>query len=200
MTRLSRSFASLCLACGAWAGLGCAPAKSPVVRAKAAPSSEFTRYLPLENDTVLSYETYIEETNEHGLAVFEIHRPRPELAELRVAGQVRKRYYFEPIGVRSAAGGYLLKAPLVLNAEWQGDDGRVRVSAVDQTIDVPAGKFAGCIRTIEEAKFSAAARTTTTVFCPGVGITMLQIEAQQADTSVLERLSLKSFGPRYNGL
>ena len=165
-----------------------------------APVTELVRYLPLENDTVFSYETYIEDTNEHGLAVFEIARPRPELAELRIAGQVRKRYYFEPGGVRSAQGGYLLKSPLLLDSQWTGDDGQVKVTGVDLDIAVPAGKFSGCLQTVERAVLSGATRTTTTVFCPGVGITVLQIEAQQEGTSVLQRLRLKSFGRRFTGI
>jgi hypothetical protein len=178
---------------------GCAaPAQQQAV-APTAPITALTRFAPFENNTVFSYETYIEDSNEHGILVFEISRPRPELAELSVAGQVRKRYYFEPGGVRSAQGGYLLKSPLGANAEWQGDDGKVKVTAVDQSIDVPAGKFSGCIRTVEEAKLAAATRTTTTVFCPGVGITTLQIEGEQEGTSVLQRLTLKSFGPRFTG-
>lgn len=167
---------------------------------KGAVVTELTRYLPLENDTVFSYETYIEDTNEHGIAIFEIARPRPELAELSIAGQVRKRYYFEPGGVRSGQGGYLLKSPLSLNAEWTGDDGQVKVTGVDQSVDVPAGKFSGCIQTVEQAKLVAATRTTTTVFCPGVGITILQIEGEQEGMSVLQRLRLKSFGPRFTGI
>jgi hypothetical protein len=149
---------------------------------------------------VLSYATYIEETNERGLAVFEIKRPRPELAELSIAGQVRKRYYFEPGGVRSAQGGYLLKLPLTLGAEWHGDDGNVKLTDVNLSVDVPAGKFTGCIRTVEDARFGSATRKTTTVFCPGIGITVLEIEAQQEGTSVLQRLSLKAFGQRFKGL
>jgi len=159
--------------------------------------SDVARYLPLENDTVFSYETYIEDTNERGIAVFEIKRPRPELAELSIAGQVRKRYYFEPAGVRSSHGGYLLKSPLSLNAEWPGDDGRVRVTSVNQTVDAPAGKFSGCLQTVEDAQLGSATRKTTTVFCPGVGITVLEIQAEQAGTSVLQRLTLKAFGPRF---
>jgi len=159
--------------------------------------SDVARYLPLQNDTVLSYETYIEDTNERGIAVFEIRRPRPELAELSIAGQVRKRYYFEPFGVRSAHGGYLLKAPLSLNAEWTGDDGKVKVTSVNQSVDAPAGKFSNCLTTVEQAQFNSATRKTTTVFCPGVGITVLEIEAQQEGVNVLQRLTLKSFGPRF---
>jgi hypothetical protein len=180
---------------------GCAPAPQGKVQApQSAAVTEVGRYLPLENNTVFSYETYIEDTNEHGLAVFEIARPRPELAELSIAGQVRKRYYFAPDGVRSGQGGYLLKSPLSLNSQWTGDDGQVKVTSIDQSVDVPAGKFSGCIQTVEQAKLPGATRTTTTVFCPGVGITVLQIEAQQEGTSVLQRLSLKSFGPRFTGI
>jgi len=178
--------------------VGCAapPAAPPGAPPQAA-VGELSRYLPLENDTVFSYQTYIEETNERGIAVFEIKRPRPELAELSLAGQVRKRYYFEPAGVRSSHGGYLLKSPLALDAEWTGDDGKVKVTAVNQSVDVPAGKFSGCLRTVEDAKLGAATRKTTTVFCPGVGITVLEIEAEQEGTSVLQRLTLKAFGPRF---
>jgi hypothetical protein len=179
---------------------GCAAAPpAPPSATQAAPHNELTRYLPLEHDTVFSYETYIEETNERGIAVFEIKRPRPELAELSIAGQVRKRYYFEPTGVRSSHGGYLLKSPLALNSEWTGDDGKVRVTSVNQGVDTPAGKFSGCLQTVEEAQLGPATRKTTTVFCPGVGITVLEIDAQQGSTSVMQRLTLKSFGPRFKG-
>jgi len=178
--------------------LACAPtpAASPSA-ASSPPASELTHYAPFENDTVFSYATYIEETNERGLAVFEIKRPRPELAELSLAGQVRKRYYFEPGGVRSSHGGYLLKLPLELNAEWRGDDGMVKVTNVNLSVDVPAGKFTGCLQTVEDARLGAATRKTTTVFCPGVGITVLEINAEQEGTSVLQRLDLKAFGPRF---
>lgn len=190
LAALSSLFTALGTACAA------APAASP--SASPAPAaSDLTRYLPLENDTVFSYATYIEETNERGLAVFEIKRPRPELAELSLAGQVRRRYYFEPGGVRSALGGYLLKLPLEQNAEWRGDDGGVKVTNVNLSVDVPAGKFSGCIQTVEQAQLGAATRKTTTVFCPGVGITVLEINAEQEGMSVLQRLSLKSFGPRF---
>jgi len=180
--------------------LVCTACAAPPVQSSAPPKaaeSELTRYLPLEHDSVFSYETYIEDTNERGIAVFEIKRPRPELAELSLAGQVRKRYYFEPAGVRSSHGGYLLKSPLSLNAEWTGDDGKVKVTGVNLSVAVPAGRFSGCLQTVEQAQLGAATRKTTTVFCPGVGITVLEIDAQQDSTSVLQRLSLKAFGPRF---
>jgi len=189
-------------ASGALAALSvsCAAAPAAKTEAPAVVVTELSRFAPMTDNTVLSYETYIEDTNERGIAVFEIKRPRPELAELSIAGQVRKRYYFEPGGVRSAQGGYLLKSPLSLNSQWTGDDGQVKVTSVSQSVDVPAGKFSGCLQTVEEAKLVSATRKTTTVFCPGVGITVLEIAAEQEGMSVLQRLSLKSFGPRFSGL
>jgi hypothetical protein len=185
----------LLLAC-CWGG--CANGPPPKVEApQPSAEGELTRYLPLANDTVFSYDTYIEDTNEHGLAVFEIKRPRPDLAELSLAGQVRKRYYFEAGGVRSGQGGYLLKLPLTLNSRWTGDDGPVTVTGVGESVQVGAGTFSSCLRTVEQAQFGAATRTTTTVFCPGVGIAVLEIAAEEGGTSVLERLTLKSFGARF---
>ncbi len=179
--------------------VACAAPPPIKTEAPSAPVTELSRFAPFENNTVFSYETYIEDTNERGILVFEIQRPRPELAELSVAGQVRKRYYFEPGGIRSSQGGYLLKAPLDPNATWQGDDGPVRIVAVNESLALPAGKFEGCLKTVEEAKLGAATRTTTTEFCPGVGIVTLQIEGEQEGTSVLQALRLKSFGPRFTG-
>ncbi len=75
----------------------------------------------------------------------------------------------------------------------------MRVTSVNLSVDAPAGKFSGCLQTVEEAKLGAATRKTTTVFCPGVGITELEIEAEQEGTSVLQRLTLKAFGPRFKG-
>jgi hypothetical protein len=197
---VSPAQAALGVAFAALANVSCASPAPAKVEAPIAVVTELSRFAPMTDNTVLSYETYIEDTNERGIAVFEIKRPRPELAELSIAGQVRKRYYFEPGGVRSAQGGYLLKSPLALNSEWTGDDGKVKVTSVSQSVDVPAGKFSGCLQTVEEAKLVAATRKTTTVFCPGVGITVLEITAEQEGMSVLQRLSLKSFGPRFTGL
>src|SRR4051812_16447005 len=125
--------------------------------------------------------------------------PPPHPHRRGVAGQVRKRYYFEPGGVRSGHGGYLLKLPLSLNAQWTGDDGQVRVTAVDQSVTVPAGTFSNCLQTVEQAQLGSATRKTSTLFCPGVGITVLEIEANEGSTSISQQLRLKSFGPRFSG-
>lgn len=181
------------------AAVGCggtqagAPAAAP-----SAPVTELERFLPLKNDTVFSYETYIEESNERGLAVMEVSRPRDTLAELRIAGRVKRRYHISADGIQTSTGGYALKAPLSVGAEWQGDDGKVKVTAMDRSVTVPAGQFSGCLETVEAVQLTATAtRKTTTVYCPGVGIAVLQIEGQQDGESVLQRLSLKAFGPRF---
>ena len=188
------------LSVGALFGTSCAAPAAPAAAPQPVVVTELTRFVPMTDNTVLSYETSSEGSSERGIAVFEIKRPRPDMAELSIAGQVRRRYYFEPGGIRSSKGGYLLKSPLALDSRWTGDDGQVHVASLNQSVDVPAGKFSGCLQTVEEAKLPGATRTTTTVFCPGVGIAVLEIAAEGEGTSVLERLSLKSFGPRFTGL
>ena len=59
-------------------------------------------------------------------------------------------------GVRLLRGGYLLLAPLSLGAEWTGPVGRVHVSGVDQSVDVSAGHFEGCLETTEVGGASKA--------------------------------------------
>ncbi|HEY2408585.1 MAG TPA: hypothetical protein VGI10_21410 [Polyangiaceae bacterium] len=171
------------------------PAESPATQPGGQLSIE--RLLPLQQNTVFMYETFSQETNEHGIAVYEVTRPRATLAELRLAGQIKKRYYVGPDGLKSPTGGFLLKAPIADGAEWQGEDGKVQVTAINEHIQVPAGDFSGCVRTVEQADTANASRKMTTVFCPGVGMTWFQLEGQINGQPMLERLSLKSFGPRF---
>jgi hypothetical protein len=173
--------------------------KPPVETAANLPGGELSidRLLPLQQNTVFSYETFSQETNEHGIAVYEVTRPRATLAELRLAGQIKKRYYVGPDGLKSPTGGYLLKAPIADGAEWQGEDGKVKVVSVNEHCQVPAGNFNGCVRTVEETSNATSSRKVTSVYCPGVGMTWFQLEGQVNGEPVLERLSLKSFGPRF---
>jgi hypothetical protein len=72
----------------------------------------------------------------------------------------------------------------------------VRVAAVDRIVDVPAGKFVGCVDTVEEVRAASAepARRVTTTYCPDVGIVSLHVEAWENGRHVGERAVLRSFG------
>jgi hypothetical protein len=155
------------------------------------------RYLPLGHDTVYSYDTYSEVSGERGVLVMRVRRPRVDLAELDVAGRIQRVYVGEK-GVSMATGGYLLRLPLAVGAEWMGDFGKVRVTALDRRVRVPAGTFERCLETVEEIASGEIKKRTLTVFCPDIGIVLRETQAQAASEVALERIELKSYGPVFS--
>jgi hypothetical protein len=190
--RKAPSVVLLCMltACGGGAATGKAG-----VNPSDLPQNELTRYLPLTDDTVYTYQTRSEQTGETGLLMLEISRPQPRLAELRVAGRVR-RLEIKDDAIRHTNGGAVLALPLRKGARWFGQDGPVEVTAVDLTAKVPAGQYTGCIETLESGGHPEQGRRTTTVYCPGVGIVKLVIEATSEGDPVSEVAELVTFGPR----
>ncbi len=177
--------------------LGCGGASAPeAVAPKPTATAGIARYLPLEHDTVFSYDTSTEPDGERGLLVLEIRRPHAEAVELVVAGR-KQRLTVNPTSVAHAAGGFLLREPLVAGAEWKGDFGHVRLTRTELSLTVGAGTFAGCLETVEELTTREGEKRTTTVFCPGVGIAQRETEAEQGAVRQSERLSLKSYGPKF---
>lgn len=154
------------------------------------------RYLPLEDGTVASFETTTEPGGERGLLVLEIRRPSPSVAELVVAGRARRLGVSEH-AVTHLAGGFLLREPLAAGEEWHGDFGHVRLTRTGQSVTVGAGTFRDCIETVEELATREGEKRTTTLFCPGVGITVRETEAEQGAVRQSERLALKSYGPKF---
>jgi hypothetical protein len=189
LTRALFLTALTALACGG------APAKAP--EAKKAPAGEIERFMPLADDTVYSYETFSEGSGERGVLVLRVRRPRPELAELDVAGRVQ-RLTVSASGLELTSGGHLLLAPLREGAEWLGDFGKVRVTAVNRTVEVPAGRFSGCLETVEELVSPEVKKRTKTLYCPEVGITERETEGEAAGQYARERIVLKSFGKAFS--
>jgi hypothetical protein len=151
--------------------------------------------MPLEDRTVYTYETRTD-TGERGLLMLEVRRPRPDLAELVVAGRARRLTVNEH-DIAHVTGGFLLREPLTAGATWKGDFGRVVVTNANRDVKVAAGAFSGCLETLEEVVTTAGEKRTTTVFCPGVGITVRETEAEKDGLHASERISLKAFGPRF---
>jgi hypothetical protein len=152
------------------------------------------RYLPLVHDTVFAYQTSSEATGETGVLMMAVNRPRPDLAEVNIGGRVQ-RLDLVSDGIRHASGGYLLKSPLAVGSHFRGQFGEVKVSTLDRSVEVPAGKFTGCLETVEETRAPIAKRATT-VFCPEVGIVMLVAEGTSDGEYTVERAVLRSHGPR----
>jgi hypothetical protein len=167
-----------------------APAAAPVVVVSGA-----ERFLPLLDATVFAYETESETTGERGMLVLEVRRPRPERAELVVAGRVR-RLEIDATGIKHVTGGWMLKEPIQVGAEWRGDFGQVRVTAIDRTVTTPAGTFSDCLETIETASGPTFAKNTTTAYCPQIGITARRTEVESDEGSGVESIRLRSHGPR----
>ena len=148
--------------------------------------------LPLEHDTVFSYETQTD-AGEVGLMILQIRRPRPDLAELDIAGRVQ-RLDVDATSVMHASGGYLLKDPIHAGATFQGACGVVTVMETGQRVELPAGPFDDCVVTREESQRPFKRADST--YCPDVGLVSLVVEAS-GDADVLRvETRLKSHGPR----
>src|SRR5262245_51993433 len=115
-TFMSAGVAAIALACGS--------SPPPAAGAKPAAAQGVARYLPLEHDTVYSYETHMEPGGDRGLLILEIRRHRPELAELVVAGRAQ-RLNVSATSVELVKGGGLLGEPLSLGDLGGGGFGRV---------------------------------------------------------------------------
>ena len=159
------------------------------------PVTDVQRLLPLKHDTVFSYAT-TDEAGNTGIYVMEVGRPRATMAELKVAGNVFRRY-ISADGIQAAGGGYVLHAPLSEDAEWKGEFGEVSVKSMSRSIKVPAGEFGNCVETLESADTPAYTKTADSVFCPGIGMVYYLIQGEQSGVKVSQKLELKSFGPRF---
>jgi hypothetical protein len=148
------------------------------------------RFLPLRDGFVLSYWVWTIASPEREQVIFRVERHSPERASLHTGDRVQ-RLELEQNGVRLLQGGYLLAAPLSLGAEWTGPVGRVRVTALDVSVDVDAGRFVGCLETTEVGGSASDAREITTRYCPDVGITEMRVEAGDRE----QRFELRSYGP-----
>ena len=159
------------------------------------PVTDVQRLYPLEHNTVFSYAT-TDDAGTTGIYVLEVGRPRSTMAELKVAGNVFRRYVSGD-GIQVPGGGYVLRSPLTEDSEWKGEFGDVSVKSLSRSIKVPAGDFGNCVETVESADTPAYTKTATSVFCPGIGMVYYLVEGEQNGVKVSQKLELKSFGPRF---
>jgi hypothetical protein len=174
--------------------LACGASNRPHV-ANATPSAiayhGVSDYLPLLDNTVMSFETQTEGSAERGLLVMQVRRPRPNVVELDVGGKIR-RLDLTDEGVKIVEGGWLLKKPLEVGATFPGQNGQVRVSSIMRSVDVPAGHFKECVETEE----TGPGTRTVTTYCPLVGITLLEVESLAVSNPERVIARLKAHGPR----
>jgi hypothetical protein len=158
--------------------------------ARVAGESGVERFLPLRDGFVLSYWVWTAASTEREQVIFRVERRSPEHASLHTGSRIQ-RLALAPDGVRLLSGGHLLRAPLSLGAEWAGSIGRVRITALDKSLDVSAGRFVGCLETTETGGAGLEARTIVTTYCPDIGITDMRVQAGDHE----ERFELRSYGP-----
>ena len=159
------------------------------------PVTDAQKLYPLQHNTVFSYAT-TDEAGQTGIYIIEVSRPRETMAELKVAGNVFRRY-ISADGIQVPGGGYVLRMPLKADAEWKGEFGDVSVKSLSRSIKVPAGEFGNCLETLESADTPAYTKSATSVFCPGIGMVFYEVQGEQNGVKVSQKLELKSFGPRY---
>ncbi len=151
------------------------------------------RFFPIVHGYLWHYDTTSDE-GDRGLLLVRARRTSPtEGALVTPTGARRIGFTSEGIGLLDRSA-FVLRGPLVVGTSWTGEHGgRARVEAVGLSVTVPAGRFEGCVVTIEERGGDVPVRYTTT-FCPDVGIAVLDVEARRAH----ERAELRSYGPPVN--
>lgn len=180
---------ALVTGCGA-AGGGLPP---DTVRLHQSERSEVDRYLPLHDGVVFEYATRAS-SGQPGMMTIQVENTDKKHVEVAFGGR-RESLLVGPAGVRYADGGYWLKAPLSLDNSWDGRYGTARVAAKDVELTVPAGHFESCIR-VEENDRTQTSTTTTSVYCPQVGLVLLDVKSKAAHETAV----LRQFGPRIDPL
>lgn len=192
---MRQSFWILCL--GAWLAWNAAACGGAAPKAAAAPKAppelDALHYMPLNDNFVFAYETSSEDTAERGVLMIHVHKPREGMVELGTGNRIQ-RLEVKPDGIRHATGGYLLKSPLRPGQHWKGQFGDVSVITSNRAIQVAAGKFSACLETLEQATIPVPKKVRT-VFCPNVGIVLLEAEGLANGSYTHESASLRSYGP-----
>jgi hypothetical protein len=188
-------FSSIAMAaCGAKASPTPAPS-APT--AAAAPVSQVSRYFPLVDGDQWAYAAKDDDSGNQGVFVTRARAMGGARYSLET-GQRSRVLEVRPEGIaRAETGTYLLRVPLTAGAVWPGDGGaQIRIANVDRVVDVPAGKFIGCIDTVEELRAASGEplRCISTTYCPEVGIAELHAEAWENGRHAGERAVLRSFG------
>lgn len=148
------------------------------------------RYLPLPHGSVLTFRDPLPRSSTEERLILQISHRNPERASLRSGDSVRRVVYASD-GVRLLGGGYLLREPLELSASYRGPLGQVVVTGIDRLVEVPAGRFSGCIETTETSGTGLTGRQVVTTYCPDVGIVTFSAMSGNGE----RHFELESFGP-----
>ncbi|MGE0788787.1 MAG: hypothetical protein AB7S26_24150 [Sandaracinaceae bacterium] len=140
------------------------------------------------------------------LGIFEVIEATPserQIANNRGMDSSGQVTHGDPISYRIAdgniqhsAGGWLLRAPVELGAEWDAMGGRhARVTELDETVEVFAGRYEHCVR-VEETG-GEDGRVIRTTYCPQVGPVVIEssLTTEMTMREVSTRARLRSYDP-----
>ena len=179
------------LAVGAWL-LGCAGATGHSASAGSKSQFPLERYFPL-NDAIFTYERWPAGARSADMFMVRIHRTSPTSAEVR-AGSARRQLTIRPEALLREGGAALLRTPVERGETWQGEKGQIELAEINASVDVPAGQFRGCVKTVEEIGGDAGGHVTT-YYCPEVGIAELITEQWIGGAQQSEVVKLRAYGP-----
>lgn len=163
--------------------------KEPAPSAAGPGASPVERFFPLEDGKIYHYVT--KDGPETGMLVAKVHRTDPTHGELRLSNAT-KRFAYSSDGVSYLGGAFILRAPVIVGASWAGEHGgTTRIASVDVAVDVPAGHYESCLRTVEEGGRGPSGAKYETTYCPGVGMVLLVVSAPGSEGG---RAELKSYG------
>lgn len=170
------------------------PAASETPKKQHLPPPTLQELLPLKDKTVSNFQTE-SDLGDKGVLVLEIFRPRPEMAELKIAGTVR-RLQVDAHRISHMTGGVLLEEPLEKGHSFQGSFGITTITEVDHQLELPAGHFEQCLVTVEES--TQPPKRSTSTYCRDVGLVRLEIESFAGEGAGRLETRLIHHGPRVN--
>lgn len=169
-------------------GCGSSGAVDGPTASKIASKTPVERLFPLEDGNLYAYAT--KDGDEPGMLVAKVKRTDATHGQLQLSNKTN-RFVYVADGVTYDTGVYILKTPFEVGTTWSGEHGGVaKIAAVDVEADVPAGHYAGCVRTDEAGGGLPPGKLYSTTYCPGVGMVLLVVKAPIGEA----RAELKSYG------
>lgn len=159
--------------------------------------TEAESWFPLVDGNVFQYRTVVDDAP-GGVLPLRAFRTSNRLGELRTpSGNRRFEYRDQGLAVLNKDGFWMMvfQVPVATGGPtWRGEHGGIaRWDATDLAVEVPAGRFAGCARVVEERGGDRPGLWATT-FCPGTGVVILEA----AGAGAHERAELTYAGPPFD--
>lgn len=163
---------------------GCA-SNAPPPATQAPPPQDAHDYYPLAPQWRWAYE--VEKNGERILAIYAVKDVAGDTVIME-AGEERLLYAILPEGIARkeglTVGDFILKTPVRVGTEWPVAGGKAKVTAVAQTVTVPAGTFANCA-VVEEVRTNPD-RVTRTTYAAGVGPVLVDYQVHDATAGRFE--------------